>query len=216
MVCADDADLYGKPTYVHCKAGKSRSVMIVLAYLIHRNHWPLKRAYAHVSERRKGVSPNIGFVAELMRFEENELGSRSQGVLGSGTTPAQEGNSHNGYFSAGHNGRTHSKTNSMSSNASSASVGSAANSPQSARSESTHPLDGRPTIVRHLSLIANTAMNLSADHAGSKGVKEIKDQARNARIRESLPPGVGFAGFNTPADCGSENQYPAGASMTRR
>lgn len=32
----NDADLYGKPTYVHCRAGKSRSVTIVLAYLIHR------------------------------------------------------------------------------------------------------------------------------------------------------------------------------------
>ena len=31
-----DADLHQKPTYVHCKAGKSRSVTIVLAYLIHR------------------------------------------------------------------------------------------------------------------------------------------------------------------------------------
>ena len=35
-VLLDDADLYGKPTYVHCKAGKSRSVTIVLAYLVHR------------------------------------------------------------------------------------------------------------------------------------------------------------------------------------
>lgn len=32
----DDADLHAKPTYVHCKAGKSRSVTITLAYLIHR------------------------------------------------------------------------------------------------------------------------------------------------------------------------------------
>lgn len=32
----DDADLLGRPTYVHCKAGKSRSVTITLAYLIHR------------------------------------------------------------------------------------------------------------------------------------------------------------------------------------
>lgn len=35
-VLLDDADLHSKPTYVHCKAGKSRSVTIVLAFLIHR------------------------------------------------------------------------------------------------------------------------------------------------------------------------------------
>ena len=32
----DDAGLHDKATYIHCKAGKSRSVMIVLAFLIHR------------------------------------------------------------------------------------------------------------------------------------------------------------------------------------
>ncbi|ORY85967.1 protein-tyrosine phosphatase-like protein, partial [Leucosporidium creatinivorum] len=75
-----DAQLQSKPVYVHCRAGKSRSVTIVLAYLVHRNHWSLKRAYSHVSERRKGISPNIGFVAELMTWEERERGRKSQGV----------------------------------------------------------------------------------------------------------------------------------------
>lgn len=31
-------------------------------------------------ERRKGISPNIGFVSELMNFEEQELGGKSIGV----------------------------------------------------------------------------------------------------------------------------------------
>ena len=156
-----------------------------------------------MSERRKGVSPNIGFVAELMRFEEAELGSRSQGVIGSGNTPVLEHsaqNSRDGYFHG-----THSKSGSSASAASSASAsastaaspGAGASTPSTARSESSVPtsLDGRPTIVRHLSLIANTAMNLSADQAGSKAAKEAQAQARNARVRESLPPGVGFAGL---------------------
>jgi predicted protein tyrosine phosphatase len=72
----DDARLHSAPTYVHCKAGKSRSVTAVIAYLIHANHWPLKRAYNFVVERRKGVSPNIGFMSELMNFEEEELGGK--------------------------------------------------------------------------------------------------------------------------------------------
>jgi hypothetical protein len=38
-------------------------------------------------------------------------------------------------------------------------------------------------------------MNLTADQASSKSVKDAKAAARNARVRESLPPGVGFAGL---------------------
>ena len=51
-----------------------------MAYLIHANHWTLSRAYSFVLERRKGISPNIGFVSELMTFEEQELGGKSIGV----------------------------------------------------------------------------------------------------------------------------------------
>ncbi|KAG9118643.1 hypothetical protein FRC07_006744 [Ceratobasidium sp. 392] len=82
-VCAflDDARLHSSPTYVHCKAGKSRSVTMVMAFLIHANHWPLWRAYQFVLERRREISPNIGFVSELMNFEERELGTKSIGVL---------------------------------------------------------------------------------------------------------------------------------------
>jgi len=79
----DDARLHSAPTYVHCKAGKSRSVTAVIGYLIHANHWTLGRAYAFVTERRKGISPNIGFVSELMSFEEQELGGKSVGVISS-------------------------------------------------------------------------------------------------------------------------------------
>jgi hypothetical protein len=68
-------------------------VTAVMAYLIHANHWTLSRAYSFVLERRKGISPNIGFVSELMTFEEQELGGKSVGVqpttatsLGSATT----------------------------------------------------------------------------------------------------------------------------------
>lgn len=76
----DDARLHSAPTYVHCKAGKSRSVTAVMAYLIHANHWTLSSAYKYVVDRRKGVSPNIGFVSELMNFEEQKLGTKSIGV----------------------------------------------------------------------------------------------------------------------------------------
>lgn len=86
MTRLDDARLHSAPTYVHCKAGKSRSVTAVIAYLIHANHWTLSQAYSFVVERRKGISPNIGFVSELMNYEEQELGTKSMGV-GLGAVP---------------------------------------------------------------------------------------------------------------------------------
>jgi len=62
-----------------------------MAYLIHANHWTLSRAYAFVLDRRKGISPNIGFVSELMNFEEEELGSKSIGVVGNGAVGGGNG-----------------------------------------------------------------------------------------------------------------------------
>ncbi|KAF7300255.1 hypothetical protein MKEN_01349600 [Mycena kentingensis (nom. inval.)] len=97
----DDARLHSAGTYVHCKAGKSRSVTAVMAYLIHANHWTLSRAYAFVLERRKGISPNIGFVSELMTFEEEELGGKSIGVQP--TSAAEEASHSQGHHpGAGH------------------------------------------------------------------------------------------------------------------
>ncbi|KAI8345140.1 protein-tyrosine phosphatase-like protein [Mortierella sp. GBAus27b] len=62
------------PIYVHCKAGKSRSVTATIAYLITQLHWPLNKAYQHVLKQRPCMCPNIGFVTELMRVEEKTLG----------------------------------------------------------------------------------------------------------------------------------------------
>ncbi|KAF8999781.1 hypothetical protein BDQ17DRAFT_1360370 [Cyathus striatus] len=96
----DDARLHSAPTYVHCKAGKSRSVTAVMAYLIHANHWTLSRAYAFVLERRKGISPNIGFVSELMTFEEQELGGKSVGVQPSAPAGMSQGDGTEEFTSA--------------------------------------------------------------------------------------------------------------------
>ncbi|CAG8706009.1 8673_t:CDS:2, partial [Acaulospora morrowiae] len=81
------------PVYVHCKAGKSRSVTAVLAFLIKSRKWTLKRAYDYVMERRSGICPNIGFVAELMRVEEVVLGiKRNNGLdLGEKKMTSMEG-----------------------------------------------------------------------------------------------------------------------------
>ncbi|KAG0225628.1 hypothetical protein BGW42_004208 [Actinomortierella wolfii] len=69
------------PIYVHCQAGKSRSVATVIGYLIQECHWPLKKAYSHVVERRRCMSPNIGFVSQLMQLERKVLGREKAGGL---------------------------------------------------------------------------------------------------------------------------------------
>ncbi|KAF8952357.1 hypothetical protein BGZ52_006579 [Haplosporangium bisporale] len=69
------------PIYVHCKAGKSRSVTATIAYLITQLHWPLNKAYNHVLTQRPCMCPNIGFVTELMRMEERTLGMERAGGL---------------------------------------------------------------------------------------------------------------------------------------
>ncbi|WWC61021.1 uncharacterized protein I303_103599 [Kwoniella dejecticola CBS 10117] len=97
----DDARLHSAPTYVHCKAGKSRSVTVVLAYLIHANAWTLKTSYAYVAERRKGISPNIGFVAELMQFEEIELGLKQSGGVHGDSSSGGSSNVHRPHYPPG-------------------------------------------------------------------------------------------------------------------
>ncbi|KAF9346435.1 hypothetical protein BGX26_002069 [Mortierella sp. AD094] len=69
------------PIYVHCKAGKSRSVTAIIAYLITQLHWSLNKAYNHVLTQRPCMCPNIGFVTELMRMEEKTLGIERAGGL---------------------------------------------------------------------------------------------------------------------------------------
>jgi rhodanese-related sulfurtransferase len=73
----DDSKKHHEPIYVHCKAGKSRSAAAILAYLVLSEHWTLKKAYRHIVKMRPNISPNIGFVAELMKLEEGVHGQVS-------------------------------------------------------------------------------------------------------------------------------------------
>ncbi|KAI8070670.1 protein-tyrosine phosphatase-like protein [Gongronella butleri] len=70
----EDAKKQHEGIYVHCKAGKSRSVTVVLAYLVACERWTLKQSYGHVIKARPNMSPNIGFMAELMKLENQVHG----------------------------------------------------------------------------------------------------------------------------------------------
>ncbi|KAG2195703.1 hypothetical protein INT47_012924 [Mucor saturninus] len=65
----EEAKKNHEPIYVHCKAGKSRSITAILAYLVTSERWTLKRAYRHVIKARPNMSPNIGFISELMKMD---------------------------------------------------------------------------------------------------------------------------------------------------
>ncbi|KAI8351836.1 protein-tyrosine phosphatase-like protein [Mortierella sp. GBAus27b] len=91
------------PIYVHCKAGKSRSVTAIIAYLITQLHWPLNKAYQHVLTQRPCMCPNIGFVTELMRMEERTLGGNER----SGLARAGSLNSILSLSTAGSGGQSH-------------------------------------------------------------------------------------------------------------
>ena len=67
----DEARSRGAAVLVHCLAGKSRSVSIVLAYLMRQKEWSLKQAYEFVKDKRPGVSPNFGFMGQLSFLSES-------------------------------------------------------------------------------------------------------------------------------------------------
>lgn len=60
----------GKVTFVHCKAGVSRSATIVLAYLMMQLKMKFKEAYEFLETRSPYISPNPGFLDQLRNLEK--------------------------------------------------------------------------------------------------------------------------------------------------
>lgn len=58
--------------FVHCKAGKSRSATVVVAYLMWHEGANQGTAYDEVKNMRPEVSPNLGFVMALNRLQEEK------------------------------------------------------------------------------------------------------------------------------------------------
>eukprot|EP01012_Entosiphon_sulcatum_P049647 TRINITY_DN682_c0_g1_i1.p1 TRINITY_DN682_c0_g1~~TRINITY_DN682_c0_g1_i1.p1 ORF type:complete len:220 (-),score=31.79 TRINITY_DN682_c0_g1_i1:399-1031(-) len=55
---------------VHCFAGKSRSVSVILGFLLHEKHWSLVSSLEYLKCRRPVMQPNLGFVAELLAYQK--------------------------------------------------------------------------------------------------------------------------------------------------
>lgn len=59
----------GKSVLVHCAYGISRSASIVIGFLMLENGWSRKQAIEYVSQRRKIIAPNDGFMDQLKMLE---------------------------------------------------------------------------------------------------------------------------------------------------
>jgi len=73
----DEALSEGGAVYVHCSAGVSRSSSFVIAYLIQRKGMTLKEAFEFVKQRRSAISPNLGFMKQLIELEFEVHGKES-------------------------------------------------------------------------------------------------------------------------------------------
>ncbi|KAK9458480.1 uncharacterized protein V1516DRAFT_682659 [Lipomyces oligophaga] len=74
----DEGYSKGEPTLVHCRVGVSRSATICIAEVMRREKMSLPRAYMYVRTRRLNViiQPNLRFMYELMKWEEEEVRRR--------------------------------------------------------------------------------------------------------------------------------------------
>ncbi|KAJ4894402.1 Cytochrome P450 protein [Raphanus sativus] len=72
----DEAKKLGGSVLVHCFVGKSRSVTIVVAYLMKKHGMTLTQALQHVKSIRPVASPNAGFIKQLQDLEKSLLGNQ--------------------------------------------------------------------------------------------------------------------------------------------
>ncbi|XP_017975696.1 PREDICTED: dual specificity protein phosphatase 1B isoform X2 [Theobroma cacao] len=70
----DEAKRLGGGVLVHCFMGISRSVTMVVAYLMKKHGMSFSQALEHVKRRRPQASPNSGFILQLQHFEKTLQG----------------------------------------------------------------------------------------------------------------------------------------------
>lgn len=65
----EEAKMCGEKVLVHCHAGMSRSVTVIIAYLMKYYNHTLDSAYEFVKQRKPNISPNFSFMGQLLEFE---------------------------------------------------------------------------------------------------------------------------------------------------
>ena len=66
----------GGKMLIHCKYGISRSASFIIAYLIKEMKYTTDYALKFISEKRKQIKPNEGFLEQLYKYEEYCLGTK--------------------------------------------------------------------------------------------------------------------------------------------
>ena len=80
----EDAKMCGEKVLVHCHAGMSRSVTVILAYLMKFYEHTLDSAYEFVKQRKSNISPNFSFMGQLLEYECSLRPSPADSGIGSG------------------------------------------------------------------------------------------------------------------------------------
>ena len=69
---------------VHCVAGISRSVTVTMSYIMQEMGYSLNDAFDYVKQRKSDISPNFGFMGQLLEFQnklkQKELSDDMQAV----------------------------------------------------------------------------------------------------------------------------------------
>ena len=86
----EEARINGEKVLVHCHAGMSRSVTVIIAYLMKYHDHTLNSAYDHVKQQKSNISPNFSFLKQLLEFECSLRPSPADSGIGSVvTTPVE-------------------------------------------------------------------------------------------------------------------------------
>ncbi|KAJ3669617.1 hypothetical protein LUZ60_011567 [Juncus effusus] len=72
----DEAKAAGGNVLVHCFAGRSRSVTIVVAYLMKKHQMSLGSSLSLVRSKRPLAAPNAGFFRQLDNYEKSLRGNQ--------------------------------------------------------------------------------------------------------------------------------------------
>ncbi len=87
----EDARLNNEKVLVHCHAGMSRSVTVILAYLMKNYHHTLDSAYDFVKQRKHNISPNFGFMGQLLEYELSLRSSPADSGFGGSASGSPNG-----------------------------------------------------------------------------------------------------------------------------